>query len=132
MFFLLRLAFWLTLVCLLVPNSTEDSRRLVASAAQTLKDVRGFCERNPQVCDDARTTMTSLLVKLRSGAELLQDWLAQHGQAHEGEAGSDFSQPIQPTVRKSGRNDAPQPVAKWQDSLNLSDRQVPWRGPSGF
>ena len=60
MLFLLRLAFWIMLVCLLLPGSREDNRRLMSSAEKTFEDVRGFCGRNPQVCDDARTTMTSL------------------------------------------------------------------------
>ena len=83
MFFLLRLTFWIMLVCLLLPSSHEDNRRLISSAEQTVNDVRGFCQRNPQVCDDMRMSMTTLLTKFRSGAELLQTWLAQ--QSAEGE-----------------------------------------------
>ena len=52
MFFLLRMAFWLMLICLLLPGSSEDNRRLITSAEKTVNDVRGFCQRNPQVCDD--------------------------------------------------------------------------------
>jgi hypothetical protein len=131
MFFLLRLAFWVTLICLLLPSSREDGQRLISSAGQAVADMRGFCQRNPQTCDDMRVTMTALLAKLRNGAEMLQTWLAQQdgeGEDHAGPAADRLAAPI----RRSGKSD-PQPlrpVAKWQDSLNTSDKQMPWRGPA--
>jgi hypothetical protein len=125
MFFLLRLAFWVMLICLLLPGSREENLRLITSAEQTLKDMRGFCQRNPQVCDDVRVSMTTLLTRVRGGAELLQSWLAQQSGESEGRAGL--------TATGPGRSDAsPRPVTKWQDSLNVSDKQVPWRGPNGY
>ena len=129
MFFLLRLAFWVMLICLLLPGSHEDNRRLISSAEQTVNDVRGFCQRNPQVCDDLRTSMTTLLTRFRSGAELLQTWLAQ--QSAEGEEHGPVTE--RAIAHRPTRSDAsPQPVTKWQDSLSSSDRQVPWRGPTTF
>jgi hypothetical protein len=124
MLFFLRMAFWITLICLLLPSSGDD-HRLISSAEQTVNDVRGFCKRNPQVCEDARLTMTALLTKLRSGAETVQTWLTKSEKDGE-------DQPVAPLTRR-GRFDQPppQPVTKWQDSLNSTDKQVPWRGP-GF
>ena len=76
-----------------------------------------------------RMSMTTLLTKFRSGAELLQTWLAQ--QSAEGEEHAPVTE--RPLARKPGRGDAsPQPVAKWQDSLSSSDKQLPWRGPTAF
>jgi hypothetical protein len=130
MFFLLRLAFWMMLICLLLPGSHEDNRRLITSAEQTVNDVRGFCQRNPQVCEDMRMSMTALLSRFRSGAELLQTWLAQQSGESEGrgiiaERGT--------TASKPGRSEpSPQPVTKWQDSLSSSDKKLPWRGPTTF
>ncbi len=130
MFFLLRLAFWIMLVCLLLPGSHEDNRRLISSAEQTVNDVRGFCQRNPQVCEDMRMSMTTLLTRFRSGAELLQTWLAE--KSGEGEGNGSFTD-RGTTTRRPGRSDAsPQPVTKWQDSLSSSDKQLPWRGPAAF
>jgi hypothetical protein len=130
MFFLLRLAFWVMLICLLLPGSHEDNRRLITSAEQTVNDVRGFCQRNPQVCDDMRMSMTTLLSRFRSGAELLQTWLAQQGGESEGH-GTTAERGT--TTGRQGRSDAsPQPVTKWQDGLSSSDKQLPWRGPTTF
>ncbi len=112
---------------MLLPGSQEDNRRLISSAEQTVKDVRGFCQRNPQVCEDVRVTMTTLLTRFKSGAELAQTWLTRQNE----DAGSVGDRGT--TTHRSARGDAlPQPVAKWQDSLNTSDKQITWRGPTGF
>ena len=72
-FFLLRLGFWMTLICLFLPSSRDDNRRLIRSAEQTVNDMRGSCQRNPQVCDDVRLSMTSIFARFKSGAELISD-----------------------------------------------------------
>ncbi len=128
MLFLLRTVFWITLICLLLPGSQDGNRRLISSAEQTVNDVRGFCQRNPKVCEDARIVMTETLSKLRSGAEFLQTWLAKQDAPAEDQPAQEEKGP-----QRLGRNDhtPPQPVTKWQDSLNSADKEAPWRGP-GF
>jgi hypothetical protein len=132
MLFLLRLTFWVLLICLLLPGSREDNRRLMNSAERTVSDVRGFCQRNPDVCEDARITMTSLLTKLKNGAELVQTWLAV--EAKDGEAGAAPSAPAAPQESQPApKGAAGQPlrlVPRWQDSLNPADKALPWRGPA--
>ncbi len=131
MLFLLRLGFWITLICLLLPGSREDNRRLISSAELTVKDMRGFCQRNPQVCDDVRMTMTTLFARFRSGAELIQTWLTQHDRVDEDHPAS-FPERLSPQTSRKPVQPVHQPVTKWQDSLNPSDKQMPWRGPAGF
>lgn len=126
MLFLLRLTFWIALVCLLLPGTGGDNQRLMHSAEKTVADVQGFCVRNPDVCADVRAAMTSMLVKLKNGAELVQSWLTEN-----------TSQPGDGASRRSGKsgagNEEPvQLVPKWQDSLGPSDKSVPWRGPSSL
>jgi Family of unknown function (DUF5330) len=130
MFFLLRMAFWILLICLLLPGSREDNRRLMSSAERTVSDVRGFCQRNPEVCEDARLTLTAMLSKLKNGAEIVQTWLAR-GEVNGGEAGAASSQPP-PFAEPPGswRGQQLHMIPKWQDSLKPDDRQVPWRGPA--
>src|SRR6516165_1341551 len=58
MFFLLRLAFWLCLVCILLPSGNKssstdakiDASEAVTMATAAVSDVRGFCERQPDAC----------------------------------------------------------------------------------
>jgi hypothetical protein len=141
MLFLLRLAFWIMVICLLLPGSREDNRRLITSAEKTVADVRGFCSRNPDVCDDARATMTSLLSRLKSGTELLQVWIADEdkkdqtriGQRIEGKNAPDTPSGPEPKVQDGGypsQSTPLRPTPQWGDSLVPADRQMPWRGPS--
>jgi hypothetical protein len=130
MMFLLRLAFWILVICLLLPTSGDDNRRLMSSAERTVSDVRGFCQRNPQVCEDMRITMTSMLARLKNGAELIEAWLAQEEKS--GETGGDVSTgtPAEGQQPPRGVRQPPRLMPQWQDSLNPADKQMPWRGPA--
>jgi hypothetical protein len=143
MLFLLRLAFWIMLVCLLLPGSREDNRRLISSAEKTVADVRGFCGRNPDVCEDARTTMATLLSRLKSGTELLQVWLSDEekkdqtriGETSEGRNTPGASPEQEPKVQDGSYPAQPvplRPTPQWRDSLAPGDKQMPWRGPAGL
>ncbi|MCE1235071.1 MAG: DUF5330 domain-containing protein [Hyphomicrobiales bacterium] len=79
MFFLLRAAFWLSLVVLLIPadpteTSVKADRREVSTfeaigaAHSTLRDLEGFCERNPTTCDTGRVALDGFGAKARTGA----------------------------------------------------------------
>ena len=136
MLFLLRIVFWIMLICLLLPGSREDSRRLVTSAQRTVSDVRGFCQRNPEVCEDARVTMTSMMSKLKYGAELVQTWIAKDAR-RGGEGDRSQEAPLPESPQPSAFPPAalePEPpvrlVPKWQNSLNSADKEVPWHDPA--
>jgi Family of unknown function (DUF5330) len=126
MLFLLRLAFWILLICLLLPGSHEDNRHLINSAERTVNDVRGFCQRNPEVCEDARISLTLMLSRLRNGAELVQTWLAQYKK----ETDDTSTLPPAPAQSQPSPAQPPRLLPKWQDSLNPADKQVPWQGPA--
>lgn len=88
MFFLLRLAFWLGLVLLLLPLGLKGSDGQAVSvfdafgAAQAVvADMRGFCERQPQACAVGGQMATHLAEKAQVGAK----WLYQAlGSEHDG------------------------------------------------
>jgi hypothetical protein len=132
MMFLLRVAFWLVVICLLLPSGRDDNKRLLSSAEKTVADMRGFCDRNPDVCADARSAMSVLLRKVRSGTESLQYWLST--------ISDEKTPPDQPAVDPGTfreimipdqRSQTPKAAVEWRNSLNTADRQVPWRGPPG-
>ena len=140
MLFLLRLGFWLMLVILLLPGSPEDGRRLVSSAGRTVSDVKSFCERNPEVCDDARVALTSIVSKLKSGAGMLQAFMSPDekkdedrivGVANQPKAQNDQAGSL-PNSPENAAGTPPRAVPKWQNSLNPADKQMPWRGPASY
>jgi Family of unknown function (DUF5330) len=83
MFFLLRMAFWLGVVCVLLPSgtkSTSPDAQINASEAVTLasaavSDVRGFCERAPNACVTGGKVALALGHKAEAGARTLYEFI---------------------------------------------------------
>jgi hypothetical protein len=76
MFFLLRMTFWLGLVCVLVPGSNSNTQSIDAAQALTvasaaMSDARGFCERQPQACVAGGQVATAIGHKAEAGARTL-------------------------------------------------------------
>lgn len=87
MMFLIRTAFWLAVVIMLIPVDDETAAQHAAtlqpvaaveaaSAAQeTLRDVGGFCSRNPTACEVGGRIGTTFLMKARAGARLAYEFI---------------------------------------------------------
>lgn len=84
MFFLLRTAFWLTLVLVLIPIGSEKESTPVESinpvsaylAAQaTVSDIGGFCERNPLACETGGNALTAIGTRARDGVRIVYEYL---------------------------------------------------------
>lgn len=86
MFFLLRAAFWLSLVVLLIPADPAETPakasgrsvstfEAIGAAQSTLHDVGSFCERNPATCDTGRVALEGFGAKARTGARWVYDTL---------------------------------------------------------
>jgi hypothetical protein len=82
MMFLIRTAFWLAVVIMLIPVDDKSATAQAtagdaigafeaASAAQaTIKDMSGFCGRNPAACEIGGRIGTTFMLKARTGARL--------------------------------------------------------------
>ena len=77
MFFLLRMAFWLGLVLVLLPREkTPDSDKLpqvsvgdaVQAATAAISDMSQFCKRQPQACEVGGQAATVIGVRAEEGA----------------------------------------------------------------
>lgn len=85
MSFIIRAAFWLSIVILLIPGNPEtgqEAPRVSAlqafSAAQaTVADMTGFCERNPQVCTTGNAALEMFTEKARNGARMIYDYFGE-------------------------------------------------------
>jgi Family of unknown function (DUF5330) len=85
MFFLLRMAFWLCVVCMLLPSggkTTSPDAQIGASEAVTLasaavSDARGFCERQPDACVTGGKVAVALGHKAEAGARTLYDFVTK-------------------------------------------------------
>jgi hypothetical protein len=88
MMFLIRTAFWLAVVVMLIPVDENVAREAEASAAApigafeavgaaqaTIDDMGGFCARNPDVCEVGGRVATTFALKAKTGAEMLSTFL---------------------------------------------------------
>jgi hypothetical protein len=83
MFFLLRMAFWLGVVCVLLPSGTKstspetniDAKQAVTLASAAVSDVRGFCERQPDACVVGGKVAIALGHKAEAGARTIYEFV---------------------------------------------------------
>lgn len=71
--FLVRSAFWLALIIILIPTDAEQQKRMLEIAQTAVADVRGFCLRNPATCDSGQYAINALVQKAQYGAQMVQD-----------------------------------------------------------
>lgn len=85
MFFLLRMVFWLTVVCVLLPSggtkSTSPDAQIDATQAATLagaavSDMRGFCARQPDACVVGGKVVVALGHKAEAGARTIYEFIS--------------------------------------------------------
>jgi hypothetical protein len=85
MFFLLRMAFWLCVVCVLLssggrspsPDAQIDASEAVTLASAAVSDMRGFCERQPDACVTGGKVAVALGHKAEAGARTLYEFVTK-------------------------------------------------------
>lgn len=92
MFFLLRMAFWLGLVLILLPTGSSQrapaandvaATDAISAASATVGDLRQFCMRQPDACTVGSHVATQLGYKAQAGAKLLYDFLTEAMAPHD-------------------------------------------------
>lgn len=73
--FLIRTAFWLTLVILLLPANKGEQIQILGTAEAAIQDVRTFCVRNPEVCEKSKTAFHGFSEKAQFGAKMLMSFI---------------------------------------------------------
>ena len=127
MFFLLRMAFWLAVVCVLVPSSnksTSPDAQINASQAVTLatgavSDARGFCERQPDACEAGGKVAVALGHKAEAGARTIYDFISKVR-----EKAAEKS----PAEKTAGRP-APDSQGTSHGTLTANDMAPAWHAP---
>jgi hypothetical protein len=126
MFFLLRVAFWLTIVLALlpsgsskpVPNSVGATEAMVAAGA-AVSDVTGFCDRQPNACVIGAQAAVAIGQRAQAGAKMVYDFISD--QWARSETGS---------VSGIKRTAGGVPVSPdSQSTLKPYDLEPAWQGP---
>jgi hypothetical protein len=129
MFFLLRMAFWLSVVCVLLPNgstkSTSPDAQIDATQAATLagaavSDMRGFCDRQPDACVVGGKVAVALGHKAEAGARTLYEFIS--AKLNEKSAPGEKAAPKLVPVSATGQNTQ-------NSTLTPADMAPIWHAP---
>jgi hypothetical protein len=84
--FLIRMAFWFSLVLLALPldpagNDGQSVSPIQAffAAREAVGDVSGICERKPDVCEVGKAAMRTIGVRARETARIAYEMLEENG-----------------------------------------------------
>ena len=122
--FLIRTAFWLSLVILLIPTGESDSVmsgtgdsasnvsafEAISAAQTTVSDLAGFCGRNPETCETGSAAFKLFGKKAAHGAQMVYEYIAEAG-----------AEGLSPSEALSAQDSI--------DTLLQEDRDIPWQGP---
>ena len=131
MMFLIRSAFWLLILVLLVPTDKDQQDKIYGSAEAAVNDVAGFCDRNPQTCATGEDAFEVLVQKAQYGAQMIMGFV----DAKTNGLGDRLPDPV---AMPGDGSIMPVPAAvpleptTWdsQDTLSPEDRKAAaWGGP---
>jgi hypothetical protein len=115
MFFLLRMVFWLAVVCVLLPSGVKttspdaniDATQAVTLASAAVSDARGFCDRQPDACAVGGKVAVALGHKAEAGARTIFEFI----------------------TTKLSESSAPAEAGPGQGTLTATDLQPVWQAP---
>ena len=125
MFFLLRMAFWLGLVLVLLPREeTPESEKLpqigaseaVSAATAAVSDMSQFCKRQPGACEVGGQAATAIGQRAQEGARKLYQIITDKKPDHTGSIGG------------AGEAEAAVADSSPHDTLTAEDMAAEYRG----
>jgi hypothetical protein len=136
MFFLLRVAFWLTIVLALLPSGHGQSGAqakvgatdAVVAASAAVSDMSGFCDRQPGACEVGAQTAVAIGQRAQAGAKMVYEFIndrAARGDSERGKRGTTGSV----TATKIAAVRAAPASPDSQSTLKPTDLDPDWRGP---
>lgn len=108
--FLIRSAFWLALIVMLLPSDPREQARLYQTASHALQQAATFCDRNQATCTKAEAYWMIFKDKLAVGARMATDLINERMSG--------------PPVQTPTASTQPLPAS---DTLLPADRAPEWR-----
>lgn len=133
MFFLIRVAFWLSVVFVLLPtggskqngqtaqqNTDFSAVEAFSAATATVSDMRHFCERQPDACAVGSQAAVAFGQRAQAGAKMVYEFLNERLAPQETGSVATRTAAGKPTAQTSRAS---------QNTLTPTDLVAPWRGP---
>ncbi|MGI9379973.1 MAG: DUF5330 domain-containing protein [Methyloligellaceae bacterium] len=70
---LLRTAFWVVVIILLLPTNHDDQKKAYSLAKATVGDISSFCDRNPGTCHQGQEAFVVFKEKAAFAARMVMD-----------------------------------------------------------
>jgi hypothetical protein len=123
MWFLVRMAFWLCVVLVLLPsggsqpasNAPVSAGDAFSAAKAAVDDMRQFCNRQPEACVIGSSAAVAIGHRAQAGAKLIYELLNEQ---------------LGPNDTGSDAGDISKVSTASRDTLKPSDLAPPWRGRS--
>jgi len=137
MFFLLRMAFWLGLVLVLLPSGSVQpnasqtevgASEALSAASATVGDLRGFCTRQPDACTVGSQVATAIGYKAQAGAKMLYDFLSEALAPRETGSLTNGTPRGGSSAKATPEKSVPERTS--QNTLTPADLAPAWRGPA--
>ncbi len=136
MSFLLRLTFWLALVCIVLPNGSTTTNneeqisgaQAVTLASAALSDARGFCDRQPDACLTGGKIAKALTLRLEAGARTIYEFVADGIKAKLNDSPASAGKSMEKAAANRD-NGAPSPLRAGHGTLLPADTVLPWHAP---
>lgn len=138
MMFLIRSAFWLFILVLLLPTDKDQQNQFYGTAQAAVSDVAGFCDRNPQTCATGQDAFAVLVQKAQYGANMLVGLVDGRAASFGNRSTMPVSSPaivampgdpgVMPVPAALPLESAPWDTTASQDTLNPEDREAAWGG----
>jgi hypothetical protein len=124
--FLLRLAFWLTVVLVLLPSGGSQPASKVnvsavdamSAAGAAVSDMKQFCGRQADACEVGSHVAAALGQRAQAGAKMLYEFLSEHFGPHE-----------TASIGKAGNGGPVRQREPSQSTLTDDDLSPVWRAP---
>jgi len=113
---LIRLAFWLAIIVVLLPTDSQRQEQITGAAVAAFERAVTFCDRNPSTCTEASQLWATFVRKAEFGIDLAARMVRD---------GMSNSQQPQPASGEVGFEPAPQ-----RGTLSSTDMSPQWRGPA--
>ena len=117
--FLIRTAFWLSLLVLLLPTDEQEQRVIYGNAQAAVKDLGSFCDRNPGVCEASKNAAHTFGQKAQFGAKMVMDFI-QEKAGTDGQAAATNASDRRPAFLQQNS----------QNTLTQDDLNPAWSVPS--
>jgi hypothetical protein len=133
MFFLLRVAFWLTIVLALLPSGsgTQSGAQAkiaasdaISAAGAVVSDMSKLCVRQPEACVVGKEAAVAIGQRAQAGAKMVYDFVGEHATRTAATDSGEKTGSV--TLRKLVAVGA---VPTSQNTLKPGDLEPAWQGP---